>query len=55
MDASGGEDLMNPNPFQMAALRDRHEWERRAEDARRERLHLAAVARRRKAKRGGKR
>lgn len=46
---------MNPNPFQMALLAARDARERLVREARREALHRAAVARRRKAKRGGKR
>lgn len=46
---------MNPGPFQMAALKDAAANDRRDEAARRAALHARAIARRKKAKRGGPR
>ncbi len=46
---------MIPSPFQMSVLASRAAHERRLQDARRAEHHKKAVARRRKAKRGGKR
>ena len=46
---------MNPNPMVLAHMRSQREHAERLERSRRDVLHRAAVARRRKAKRGGKR
>lgn len=46
---------MNPSPHQLAAQRDANERDRVARAARQDQLHQRAVARRRKAKRGGPR
>lgn len=45
---------MNPDPWQMAAQRDALAREERIARERRARLHNAAVLRRKKRKRGGK-
>lgn len=46
---------MNPDPMVMAYIRSQRERAERFENERRAVLHRAAVARRRKSKRGGKR
>lgn len=46
---------MNPTNYQLAMQRMRDDLRERAENARRARLHRAALARRTKAKRGGPR
>lgn len=46
---------MKPDACQLALTASVHEAYRRQDDARRAKLHEAAVARRRKAKRGGRR
>lgn len=46
---------MNPDPIVMEYIGRTHERERLAAEERQAQLHRAAVARRRKAKRGGKR
>lgn len=46
---------MNPDPIAMEYIAQRHASEEKARRDRQAQLHRAAVARRRKAKRGGKR
>lgn len=46
---------MNPSPYQMSVIASRTAVERQRQEASRAEHHKKAVARRRKAKRGGKR
>ncbi|MFF2388911.1 hypothetical protein [Agromyces sp. NPDC058104] len=46
---------MNPDPYALSIIAARHAREERHREARQAELHRAAVARRRKAKRGGRR
>lgn len=46
---------MNPDPWELARQRARNDADRAEHAARRRRLHDAAMERRRKRKRGGKR